>query len=48
MDAGIAKGFPTMGIRIRLATHDEVPVLRALIEASVRELQADDYTEKQR
>jgi GNAT superfamily N-acetyltransferase len=48
MDAGIAKGFPTMGIRIRLATHDEVPVLRALIESSVRELQTDDYTEKQR
>ncbi|HEY2820430.1 MAG TPA: GNAT family N-acetyltransferase [Candidatus Acidoferrum sp.] len=37
-----------MSIRIRLATHDEVPALRELIEASVRELQARDYTEKQR
>jgi GNAT superfamily N-acetyltransferase len=48
MDAGSAKGFPGMSIRIRLATPDEVPALRQLIEASVRELQADDYTEKQR
>jgi GNAT superfamily N-acetyltransferase len=48
MDAASAKGFPGMRIRIRLATHDEVPALRQLIEASVRELQADDYTEKQR
>jgi GNAT superfamily N-acetyltransferase len=37
-----------MNIRIRPATHDEVPVLRALIETSVRELQSSDYTEKQR
>jgi GNAT superfamily N-acetyltransferase len=37
-----------MTIRIRTATRDEVPVLRSLIEASVRELQAADYTEKQR
>ena len=37
-----------MSIRIRTATHDEVPVLRELIEASVRQLQAHDYTEKQR
>jgi GNAT superfamily N-acetyltransferase len=37
-----------MRIRIRVATYDEVPVLRRLIEASVRELQASDYTEKQR
>src|SRR5579863_5746226 len=37
-----------MNIRIRPATHDEVPVLRVLIEASVRQLQANDYTEKQR
>ena len=37
-----------MTIRIRPATHDEVPVLRALIEASVRLLQAHDYTEQQR
>jgi GNAT superfamily N-acetyltransferase len=37
-----------MSIRIRPATSDEVPVLRELIEASVRQLQAQDYTEKQR
>jgi GNAT superfamily N-acetyltransferase len=37
-----------MSIRIRVATQEEVPVLRELIEASVRELQARDYTEKQR
>jgi GNAT superfamily N-acetyltransferase len=37
-----------MSIRIRPATHNEVPVLRELIEASVRQLQAHDYTEKQR
>jgi GNAT superfamily N-acetyltransferase len=49
MDAASAKGFPkVMGIRIRPATYDEVPVLRQLIEASVRQLQAQDYTEKQR
>ncbi len=49
MDAAIAKGFfKAMSIRIRTATADEVPLLRALIEASVRQLQADDYTHKQR
>jgi GNAT superfamily N-acetyltransferase len=37
-----------MSIRIRAATHDEVPALRELIELSVRQLQASDYTEKQR
>jgi GNAT superfamily N-acetyltransferase len=37
-----------MSIRIRPATYDEVPILRELILASVRQLQADDYTEKQR
>jgi len=37
-----------MSIRIRPAIRDEVPVLRELIEASVRQLQAHDYTEKQR
>lgn len=37
-----------MSIRIRPATHDEVPALRQLIETSVRELQVHDYTEKQR
>ena len=37
-----------MSIRIRLASHDELPILRELIEASVRQLQANDYTEKQR
>jgi GNAT superfamily N-acetyltransferase len=48
MDAASAKGFPKMIIRIRPATHEEVPALRELIEASVRQLQALDYTEKQR
>jgi GNAT superfamily N-acetyltransferase len=48
MDAASAKGFPKMSIRIRPATPEEVPVLRELIEASVRQLQANDYTEKQR
>jgi GNAT superfamily N-acetyltransferase len=49
MDAASAKGFPKgMSTRIRPATPDEVPVLRELIEASVRQLQAHDYTEKQR
>jgi GNAT superfamily N-acetyltransferase len=33
-----------MSIRIRVATMEDVPVLRELIEASVRELQAGDYT----
>ncbi len=37
-----------MGIQIRLATPGDVPVLRELIEASVRELQAEDYTVAQR
>jgi GNAT superfamily N-acetyltransferase len=37
-----------MGIRIRPAIPEEVPYLRELIEASVRQLQADDYTENQR
>jgi GNAT superfamily N-acetyltransferase len=37
-----------MSIRIRVATSGEVPLLRELIEASVRQLQAHDYTEKQR
>ena len=48
MDALIAKGFPRMSIRIRVATHDEVPALRELIELSVRQLQAHDYSENQR
>ena len=49
MDAAGGKGFREgMSIRIRAATYNEVPVLRALIEASVRQLQAHDYTEKQR
>ena len=49
MDAATAKGFREgMSIRIRPATCDEVPRLRELIEASVRQLQAHDYTEKQR
>ena len=36
-----------MNIRIRLATPADIPVLRALIEASVRGLQAGDYTPTQ-
>jgi GNAT superfamily N-acetyltransferase len=32
---------------LRLATEDDVPALHALIEASVRELQANDYTPAQ-
>jgi GNAT superfamily N-acetyltransferase len=34
--------------RIRLAINADLPVLRALIEASVRQLQAEDYTSSQR
>jgi GNAT superfamily N-acetyltransferase len=34
-------------IHIRLATDDDIPVLHALIEASVRGLQANDYTPAQ-
>src|SRR5271154_5644425 len=37
-----------MSIRIRVGTAEDVPVLRELIEASVRELQAEDYTVTQR
>ena len=37
-----------MSICIRVATPGDVPVLRELIEASVRELQAEDYTAAQR
>lgn len=33
--------------RLRLATEDDIPSLRALIEASVRRLQASDYTPRQ-
>jgi GNAT superfamily N-acetyltransferase len=36
-----------MDIRIRLATPDDIPVLRELIDASVRGLQAGDYTPAQ-
>jgi GNAT superfamily N-acetyltransferase len=36
-----------MGIRIRKAVLADTPVLRALIEASVRGLQASDYTAEQ-
>jgi GNAT superfamily N-acetyltransferase len=32
---------------LRLATEDDIPALDALIEASVRGLQADDYTQEQ-
>jgi GNAT superfamily N-acetyltransferase len=37
----------TMDIRIRKALAEDVPVLQRLIEASVRELQAEDYTPAQ-
>jgi GNAT superfamily N-acetyltransferase len=40
------KGF-RVSLHIRLATPADVPVLRELIEASVRELQAGDYTTAQ-
>jgi GNAT superfamily N-acetyltransferase len=33
--------------RLRLATEDDIPALHSLIEASVRGLQADDYTPAQ-
>lgn len=36
-----------MGIRVRVATAEDVPVLQDLIEASVRELQAEDYSAEQ-
>jgi GNAT superfamily N-acetyltransferase len=36
-----------MSVHIRLAMLEDVPVLRELIEASVRELQAGDYTAAQ-
>jgi N-acetylglutamate synthase-like GNAT family acetyltransferase len=35
----------TDGVRIRTATEADVPALHALIEASVRRLQAQDYTQ---
>jgi N-acetylglutamate synthase-like GNAT family acetyltransferase len=38
------KRMGTVDIRIRKAEIADVPVLRRLIEASVRELQAEDYT----
>ncbi len=37
----------TVDIRIRKAVAEDVPALRRLIEASVRELQAEDYTPAQ-
>jgi GNAT superfamily N-acetyltransferase len=37
----------TSQIRLRLAAPEDVPVLRKLIEASVRRLQAEDYTPAQ-
>jgi hypothetical protein len=36
-----------INIRIRLATPADIPVLRALIDASVRGLQAQDYSPAQ-
>jgi GNAT superfamily N-acetyltransferase len=38
----------SLEIRIRKAVAAEIPMLRELIEASVRELQAEDYTQAQR
>ena len=35
------------GFRLRLATEEDVPALHALIDASVRGLQAGDYTQAQ-
>jgi GNAT superfamily N-acetyltransferase len=40
-------GFLTSKIRLRLATDRDIPALHALIELSVRELQAGDYTPEQ-
>jgi GNAT superfamily N-acetyltransferase len=40
--------FKDAAIQIRPAAPADVPVLRELIEASVRELQAEDYTSAQR
>src|ERR1700722_16378062 len=48
IDAPAAKKDFEMSICIRVATAEDVPVLRELIEASVRELQAEDYTVAQR
>ncbi|HWE87759.1 MAG TPA: GNAT family N-acetyltransferase [Terracidiphilus sp.] len=37
----------TSAFQLRLATEDDIPALHALIEASVRGLQAGDYTQAQ-
>jgi GNAT superfamily N-acetyltransferase len=47
MDASDRRGLLEMSVQIRLATPEDVPVLRKLIEASVRGLQAEDYTAAQ-
>jgi GNAT superfamily N-acetyltransferase len=47
MDAPGSKRVFEMSIHIRVATPEDVPVLRGLIDASVRELQAGDYTAAQ-
>jgi GNAT superfamily N-acetyltransferase len=47
MDAPGSKRAFEMSIHIRVATPEDVPVLRELIDASVRELQAGDYTAAQ-
>jgi GNAT superfamily N-acetyltransferase len=47
MDALGVKRIFDMSIRIRVATTEDVPVLQELIEASVRALQAGDYTAAQ-
>jgi hypothetical protein len=40
-------GAADSNIRMRIATPVDVPALRALIEESVRGLQAQDYTQEQ-
>ncbi len=47
MDAPGSKRVFDMSIQIRVATPEDIPVLRELIDASVRELQAEDYTAAQ-
>jgi len=48
MEFGGAGKLMEVKIQIRLATPEDVPVLEKLIAASVRELQAEDYSAAQR
>src|SRR5215467_13245471 len=43
----VSRMIATMQIRLRLAVAEDIPVLRELIEASVRGLQTEDYTPAQ-